>query len=296
MGTVSVFDQVAQTNIAYAVKWPSASSCSDRCARHSRSIDQRVPTAKGSIPSEDRRPKSDRKLRTSPCSADRPHASPCTRHAPGGCVRTLGIPGQSMWQPFFAYLLLGSGERNSSTAAGIQVIAVGMAIQCNFRLIACKKRVNTPYGVGARNYLHNRNLRRMRSPAGATKFARPTACRSHPPPEWWSDLHGVAFLQSLCRFRGFYGSGSGLPPLPLRAGGATLIFKTEETCSTARRSLEAIAQKQGGPEGASGSQSTEDCGSSLLFSRPARTRFALAVFQVCTRATSCAGQSSPTLS
>jgi hypothetical protein len=47
-----------------------------------------------------------------------------------------------MWQPLFTYLLLGSGERNSSTAAGIQVIAVRTAIQCNFRLNPGKDAVN----------------------------------------------------------------------------------------------------------------------------------------------------------
>ena len=64
-----------------------------------------------------------------------------------------------MWQPFFAYLLLGSGERNSSTAAGIQVIAVGTAIQCNFRLIPRKIYMNIQRRK-FRNFLLNRHLRR----------------------------------------------------------------------------------------------------------------------------------------
>ena len=186
-GTVSLIHRDAHAHLDNAIRSRSATSCSARCARRSRSIDQRGPATKDSIPSEDRRPKSDRKLQISPCSADRPHASPCTRRAPGGCVRTLGILERSMWQPLFTYLLLGSGERNSSTAAGIQVIAARTAIQCNFRLIRCKIRVNAPIGRGC-NYLPNRTLRRMQWSTGASWFARSAAYRLHPPPGWRSGL------------------------------------------------------------------------------------------------------------
>lgn len=104
------------------------------------------------------------------------------------------------------------------------------------------------------------------------------------PPDGGAASHSLAFLQSSCRFRGFYRSVSGLP-LPHRAGKKPpLLLKTGKTRFHARRSLKTVAHDEGGVLAARGSRPAQDCGSWLSISEPARTRFALAVFKRCTKA------------
>ena len=70
---------------------------------------------------------------------------------------------------------------------------------------------------------------RQSSPQGLPdrQLAAPTL-----PPDGGATSHAVAFLQSLCRFRGFYQLDSGLPLLQEAARNSPLLLKTEKLAFT----------------------------------------------------------------
>jgi len=98
------------------------------------------------------------------------------------------------------------------------------------------------------------------------------------PPDGGAASHGGAILQSSCRFRGFYRSVSGLPLLHSAGRSPGCYLKTRKNSLLRMPITEFRRIPSSGLGGPAGSRTVQDCGSSLLILKPARTRFALAVF------------------
>jgi hypothetical protein len=100
------------------------------------------------------------------------------------------------------------------------------------------------------------------------------------PPDGGAASHSGAILQSSCRFRGFYRSVSGLPLLHSAGRSPDCYRKTRKNSLLRMPITEFRRIPSSGLGGPAGSRTVQDCGRSLLILKPARSRFALAVFHM----------------